>query len=80
MADGAEDHLPDDGAHREPLRIPGFRRYWVADAVAAAGLAVTPVVVDVLLVDVLEASELQVGIVRAAQLLPYVLVGLLAGA
>ncbi len=77
--DGADDR-GDAGARSEPLRIGPFRLFWVADAVGAVGLAVTPVVVDVLLVNTLGASELQVGIVRAAQFLPYLLVGLLAGA
>ncbi len=65
---------------REPLAIRDFRSYWYADAVGALGLAVTPVVVDVLVVNVLEASEAEVGLIRAAQFLPYLLVGLLAGA
>lgn len=65
---------------REPLALRDFRSYWYADAVGALGLAVMPVVVDVLVVTVLEASEAEVGLVRAAQFLPYLLVGLVAGA
>lgn len=64
----------------EPLARPDFRSYWYADAVGALGLATTPVIVDVLVVTVLQASETEVGLVRAAQFLPYLLVGLLAGA
>ena len=65
---------------REPLAVPDFRSYWAADAVGALALAFTPVVVDVLVVQVLQASEAEVGMVRAAQFLPYLLVGLVAGA
>lgn len=65
---------------QEPLPLRDFRSYWYADAVGALGLAVTPVVVDVLVVTVLQASEAEVGVVRAAQFLPYLLVGVLAGA
>src|SRR5690606_30731305 len=69
-----------DGSPREPLALRDFRSYWYADAIGAVGLAITPVVVDVLVVGVLDASETEVGLVRAAQFLPYLLVGLLAGA
>lgn len=65
---------------REPLKLRGFRNYWVASTVGFTGLAVTTVAVDVLVIDVLEASEAQVGIVRAVQFLPYPLIGLIAGA
>ena len=51
---------------REPLAVPDFRSYWAADAVGALGLAFTPVVVDVLVVQVLQASEAEVGMVRGA--------------
>ncbi len=70
----------DEQPPREPLTLRDFRSYWYADAIGALGLAVTPVVVDVLVVSVLQASETEVGLVRAAQFLPYLLVGLVAGA
>ena len=65
---------------REPLSFRGFRRYWVANTIGFAGLAISTVVIDVLVIDVLGATETQVGIVRAAQYLPYLLIGLIAGA
>lgn len=65
---------------REPLSFRGFRRYWIANTIGFAGLAISTVVVDVLVIDVLGATETQVGIVRAAQFLPYLLIGLIAGA
>ncbi|GAA1172050.1 MFS transporter [Nesterenkonia xinjiangensis] len=64
----------------EPLRRPSFARFFTADAVTACGLSITVVAVDVLVVQVLEASEAEVGMLRAVQFLPYLLVGLLAGA
>lgn len=75
-----EDQGRDRPTSGEPLALQDFRSYWYADAVGALGLAVTPVVVDVLVVTVLGATEAEVGLVRAAQFLPYLLVGLLAGA
>ncbi|HEX5534530.1 MAG TPA: MFS transporter [Actinomycetales bacterium] len=65
---------------REPLRLRGFRTFWAASTVGLLGLSLTAVAVDVLVIDVLNASEREVGAVRAAQFLPYLLFGLIAGA
>ena len=65
---------------REPLALRGFRTYWVASTIGFAGLSVSTIAVDVLVIEVLDATEAQVGFVRAAQFLPYLLVGLVAGA
>ena len=65
---------------REPLALRGFRSYWVAGTIGALGLSAMTVAVDVLVIDVLGASEGQVGLVRAAQFLPHLLLGLVAGA
>jgi MFS family permease len=62
-----------------PLRGPAFGRYFSAVAVGAFGSALTAVAMPVLVVDVLGASAFEVGIVNAAQFLPYALLGLLAG-
>ncbi|MGC5629597.1 MFS transporter [Georgenia sp. Z1344] len=64
----------------EPLRRQGFRGLWLSTSVGQVGAAVSVVAVDVLVIDVLHASEAEVGAVRAAQFLPYLLVGLIAGA
>lgn len=65
---------------REPLRLPGFRRFWASSTLGFFGLSVTTVTVEVLIINVLEASETQVGAIRAIQFLPYLLIGLVAGA
>lgn len=65
---------------REPLALRGFRSYWLASTSGFTALAVSTVAVDVLVIDILAASEAQVGLVRAVQFLPYLLLGLLAGA
>ncbi len=62
-----------------PLHGPAFARYFSAVAIGAFGTALTAVAMPVLVVDVLGASALEVGIVNAAQFLPYALLGLLAG-
>ncbi len=56
-----------------------FRRYWAAATISSFGTAVTTVAMPVLVVQTLDASPLEVGVVNAAQLAPYAVVGLVAG-
>ena len=58
---------------------PFFARYFSAVAVGAFGTAVTAVAVPVLVVDGFAADPFQVGIVNAAQFVPYAVLGLFAG-
>lgn len=64
----------------EPLTIPGFARFWTAGTASIFGISIAGVAVDVLVVQELQATEAEVGFVRAVQFLPYLLVGLVAGA
>lgn len=61
-------------------RVAGFRSYWSAATVSSFGSAVSAVAVPVLVVTVLHATPFEVGLVNAAQFLPYALFGLLVGA
>ncbi len=61
------------------MKTGAFARYWAAAAISSFGTAVTAVAMPVLVVQVLGASPLQVGLVSAAQFLPYGLLGLFAG-
>lgn len=61
-------------------RVPGFRPYWTAATVSAFGSAVSAVAIPVLVVTVLDATPVEVGLVNAAQFVPYALFGLLIGA
>jgi MFS family permease len=54
-------------------------RYWTAAAISSLGSAVTAVAMPVLVVQLLRATPFEVGIVNAAQLVPYALLGLIAG-
>ncbi|WP_245631660.1 MFS transporter [Curtobacterium ammoniigenes] len=63
-----------------PRRVPGFRSYWSAATVSSFGSAVSAIAVPVLVVTVLHATAFEVGLVNAAQFLPYALFGLLVGA
>ncbi|WP_288466088.1 MFS transporter [uncultured Curtobacterium sp.] len=61
-------------------RVAGFRSYWSAATVSSFGSAVSAVAVPVLVVTVLHATPFEVGLVNAAQFLPYAIFGLVVGA
>jgi len=56
-----------------------FARYWTAATISSFGTAVSAVAMPVLVVRTLGASSFEVGAVNAAQVLPYAVLGLLAG-
>lgn len=58
----------------------GFGRYWTGAAISSFGGAVTAVAMPVLVIQSLNASAVEVGLVNAAQLIPYAVLRLLAGA
>ncbi|WP_406034605.1 MFS transporter [Nocardioides sp. NBC_00163] len=62
------------------MTVPGFRTYWAAATIGAFGSSVTVIAIQVLVVSVLDASATEVGLIRAVQLLPYLLLGLVVGA
>ncbi|WP_019178927.1 MFS transporter [Microbacterium yannicii] len=62
---------PRDGA--------SFPRFWAAATISSFGTAITAVAMPVLVVQVLGATPVEVGVVNAAQFVPYALLGLLAG-
>ncbi|SIT72364.1 MFS transporter [Microbacterium sp. RU33B] len=64
---------------REPLRTSAFRRYFSAVATSAFGTTLTVVALPVLVLEVLGGDAVALGIVNAAQLVPYALLGLVAG-
>jgi MFS family permease len=64
---------------RIPARRSSFARYWTAATISSFGTAVTAVAVPVLVVQLLHATPFEVGVVNAAQFVPYALLGLIAG-
>jgi MFS family permease len=56
-----------------------FLRFWSAAAISSFGSAVTAVAMPVLVVQLLGATPFEVGVVNAAQFVPYALLGLIAG-
>ncbi|MDX6299997.1 MAG: hypothetical protein QOF53_1211 [Nocardioidaceae bacterium] len=56
-----------------------FGRYWAAATISSFGTAVTTVAMPVLVIHGLDASPFSVGVVNAAQFVPYAVLGLVAG-
>ncbi|MGH3750703.1 MAG: MFS transporter, partial [Micromonosporaceae bacterium] len=56
-----------------------FARYWCAATISSFGTAVTAVAMPVLVVRTLGSTPVEVGVVNAAQFVPYALLGLIAG-
>jgi len=60
-------------------RSAAFARYWTAAALSSFGTAITTVAMPVLVVQLLGATPLEVGVVNAAQFVPYAVLGVIAG-
>lgn len=58
---------------------PGFLRLWVADGLSNFGTSIFTLSLQLLLIETMSADPLEVGWVRAAQWLPSLLFGLMAG-
>ncbi|WP_285181542.1 MFS transporter [Rhodococcus sp. MEB032] len=56
-----------------------FRRFLTAAVISSAGSSVTAVAMPILVVQLLDATPFEVGMVNAAQLIPYAVLGLFAG-
>lgn len=61
-------------------RHPDFLRLWAGETISQVGTQVTLLAVPLVAITLLEASTLQVGLLTAAETLPFLLVGLPAGA
>lgn len=62
------------------ISYPGFARLWAADTLTNFGSHILPLAIQFYMIDVLAADQFDIGLVRAAQWLPYLLFGLIAGA
>jgi MFS family permease len=63
----------------ELVRYPGFVRLWLADGLSNFGTFIFGLSMQLLLIHVLNANQLEIGWVRSAQWLPSLLFGLMAG-
>ena len=62
------------------LRQPAFAAFWGAATIRALGGAVAGVAFQVLIVTVLEATPLQISVLSALSVVPYLFLGLIVGA
>jgi MFS family permease len=65
---------------REVLRIPAFAMFWSATTIRAFGASVAGVAFQVLVVTVLDATPVQISIISALGVVPYLFLGLVIGA
>jgi MFS family permease len=82
VKDGSASRKETAGVTGEPedvSRNAAFVRFWVADAVSNLGTFVSTLALQLLLIETLDADQVALGVVRAAQWLPYLLFGLVAG-
>jgi MFS family permease len=80
VGDVAVPESADSGRPREVLRIPAFALLWSATTIRAFGSAIAGVAFQVLIVTVLDATPVQISILTALGVAPYVFLGLIVGA
>jgi len=64
----------------EVFRLPGFLPFWLAGTVSEFGSFITLLALQVLVVQTLHGTSFEVGLLKSATWLPYVLLGLVVGA
>ncbi|MEQ6898561.1 MFS transporter [Microbacterium sp. KR10-403] len=67
-------------APREILRHPAFAYFWTATTLRAFGGAIAGVAFQVVIVNVLEATPLQISVLSSLGVVPYLFLGLIIGA
>ncbi len=58
---------------------PGSVRLWIADGLSNLGIFTFSLAVQFLMIDVIGANQVEIGLVRSAQWLPFLLFGLISG-
>ena len=65
--------------HSTLIRNPRFARYWLATTVSGAGTSVSLVAIPLLAMSKLHANDGSVGLLRMAEMLPYLLLSIPVG-
>ena len=68
------------GRPREVLRYRAFALFWTASTIRALGTAISGVAFQVLIVTVLHATPIEISVLSALGVLPYLFLGLIIGA
>jgi len=64
---------------RALVRHPGFVPLWIADGLSNLGIFTFSLASQFLMIDVIGANQIEIGLVRSAQWLPFLLFGLISG-
>lgn len=81
MGEGADGRGADGLSVRlEVLRVPAFALFWSATTIRSFGGAISGVAVQVLIVLVLDATPVEISVLSAVGVLPYLFLGLIVGA
>ncbi len=65
---------------REILRLPAFAFFWSATTLRAFGGAIAGVAFQILIVTVVNATPVQISVLSALSVAPYLVLGFLVGA
>ncbi len=71
--------VADRGGFRALLQHPGFVPLWIADGLSNLGIFTFTLALQFLMIEVIGANQLEIGLVRSAQWLPFLLFGLISG-
>jgi MFS family permease len=71
--------VAEQGGFGALMRHPGFVPLWIADGLSNLGIFTFSLAVQFLMIDVIGANQVEIGLVRSAQWLPFLLFGLLSG-
>ncbi|UJP10410.1 MFS transporter [Microbacterium sp. KUDC0406] len=81
MGDEAEpDTGPGAARPREPLRARPFALFWSATTIRAFGGAIAGVAFQIVVVTIVDATPMQIGLLGALGVVPYLFLGLIVGA
>lgn len=80
MRDEVDPERSDPAAQREVLRVPAFAYFWSATTIRAFGGAIAGVAFQILIVTVLNATPIQISVLSALGVVPYLFLGLIIGA
>jgi MFS family permease len=64
---------------KELVRYPGFVPLWIADGLSTLGIFTFSLALQFLMIEVIGANQIEIGLVRSAQWLPFLLFGLVSG-
>ncbi len=71
--------MAEKSGFRALIRHPGFDPLWIADALSNLGIFTFSLALQFLMIEAIGANQIEIGFVRSAQWLPFLLFGLISG-